>query len=454
LIDGKMRRAEWIRSPGAFLKTDFEHHGMGKNELNVVDPAYDLAEAILHIGLSTSEERQLLSSYVEQCSDSNVEERIFLSKMLAGLEALQQALGALNHPELSSRHQEFNRHYLSAWNFLTLLMTRFCGQHCSRPHSPQWHSPLAVLDVDGVLDRRVFGFPSTTAAGIQALSLLHAHDFAVAVNTARSVGEVKEYCQAYGLAGGVAEYGSYLWDAVGKQGRVQVSPKAAGQLQRIREALRQIPGIFVDDAYQYSIRTYTFEAGGSTPLPTPLLRQLLASLKADRLRFQRNQTDTAIVAKEVDKGTGLLALVEWVGQRQAETLAIGDSEADLAMFRVASRCFAPSQISCRRLAERLGCQISDRAYQAGLLRIVSSLVHPDGSRCHRCVLGRLSSHLGQSAFMQLLEVADCPRPLVRLQAIIDFLAFHFLPKRAQGRKGFMMQAIQEKGALAQANAKA
>ncbi len=265
------------------------------------------------------------------------------------------------------------------------------------------------------------------------------------MNTARSVGEVKEYCQAYGLAGGVAEYGSYLWDAVGQQGRVRVNPKAAGQLQRIREALRQIPGIFVDDAYQYSIRTYTFEAGGSTPLPTPLLRQLLATLKADRLRFQRNQTDTAIVAKEVDKGTGLLALVEWVGQRQAETLAIGDSEADLAMFRVASRCFAPSQISCRRLAERLGCQVSDRAYQSGLLRIVSSLVHPDGSRCHRCVLGRLSSHLGQSAFMQLLEAADCARPLVRLQAIIDFLVFHFLPKRAQGRRGFTMQASKRTG---------
>ena len=40
------------------LKTDFEHHGLGKTELNITDPAYDLAEAILHFRLSADEERR------------------------------------------------------------------------------------------------------------------------------------------------------------------------------------------------------------------------------------------------------------------------------------------------------------------------------------------------------------------------------------------------------------
>src|SRR5205807_3323285 len=35
LIDGKMRAQEWITGPGSLLKTDFEHHGQGKNALNV-----------------------------------------------------------------------------------------------------------------------------------------------------------------------------------------------------------------------------------------------------------------------------------------------------------------------------------------------------------------------------------------------------------------------------------
>ena len=46
LIDGKMRRQEWITGTSSLVKTDFEHHGSGKRELNVVDPAYDLADAI------------------------------------------------------------------------------------------------------------------------------------------------------------------------------------------------------------------------------------------------------------------------------------------------------------------------------------------------------------------------------------------------------------------------
>ena len=32
--------------------------------------------------------------------------------------------------------------------------------------APQWRSPLVVMDIDGVLDKQIFGFPSTTAAGV------------------------------------------------------------------------------------------------------------------------------------------------------------------------------------------------------------------------------------------------------------------------------------------------
>jgi hydroxymethylpyrimidine pyrophosphatase-like HAD family hydrolase len=423
LIDGKMRLTEWIRGASTFLKTDFEQHGLGENELNVVDPAYDLAEGILHLGLLPDGERQLIDHYLEQCDDHGVEDRLFLNKLLAGTTALRQALSNLNHPELSHQHQEFNRQYLAAWYFLTLQTARHCGSHCLRPQPHQWRPRLVVLDVDGVLDRRTFGFPSTTAAGIEALSLLHAHDFGVVVNTARSVAEVKEYCQAFGLAGGVAEYGSYLWDAVAGQGRAQISSETVGQLDRVREALRKIPGMFVDGAYHYSIRAYTFERRGTIPVSTPLLRQVLAGLKADRLRFRQNVIDTAITAKEVDKGTGLLALQDWVGQRDWQTFVVGDSEADLAMFRVACRCFAPSQISCRLLAEELGCQISDRPYQTGLLRIVRSLVHLNGRRCERCVFSKHPWPRGQSAFLDLLKVADMPRALARFRAVLDFLAF-------------------------------
>ena len=121
----------------------------------------------------------------------------------------------LNDARLSHRHEEFNRQYLNASNFLTVHTMRFCASVCRQPDTARWSSPLIVLDIDGVLDKQIFGFPSTTAAGIRAVSLLHRHDFAAAVNTARTVQEVKEYCNAYGFAGGVAEYGGAIWDATG-----------------------------------------------------------------------------------------------------------------------------------------------------------------------------------------------------------------------------------------------
>src|SRR5205807_1345489 len=64
LIDGKMRPEEWVTAAGSLLKTDFEHHGLGKTELNMTDPAYDLADATLCFGLSEPEERQLIERYV------------------------------------------------------------------------------------------------------------------------------------------------------------------------------------------------------------------------------------------------------------------------------------------------------------------------------------------------------------------------------------------------------
>ena len=67
-------------------------------------------------------------------------------------------------------------------------------------------------------------------------------------------------------------------------------------------------------------------------------------LRLDRLAFHHTMIDTAIVAKEVDKGTGLVALRDWVLAPDAETIAVGDEESDLAMFRVATRSFAPSNL--------------------------------------------------------------------------------------------------------------
>jgi len=278
------------------------------------------------------------------------------------------------------------------------------------------------MDIDGVLDKQFFGFPSTTAAGIRAVSLLHAHDIAVVVNSARTASEMKEYCSAYGFVGGVAEYGGVVWDAVGGQERVLVSAESLVQLEKVQNALRQIPGVFLNDDNRYSIRAYTYQRGTTVPLPTILIQNVMADLKADHLRYHQTYVDTTVFPKEVDKGTGLLSLLALAGHREIETIAIGDSEADLAMFRVASRSFAPSHISGRAVAGLLGCRIADRSYQPGLLHIVRSIVHPEGGRCDRCQAAERAWPEDKDLFWGLLEAADRTRPQLLLRAMLDPMA--------------------------------
>src|ERR1700730_9021323 len=112
--------------------------------------------------------------------------------------------------------------------------------------------------------------------------------------------------------------------------------------------------------------------------------------------------DTTIVAKDLDKGTGLLALRDWVLGPEADTVAVGDSEADLPMFHAATRSFAPAQIGCAPQARLLGCQIARHPFQRGLLDIARSLAHSDGRRCKRCAEGATWPS-SQDLFMELLQ---------------------------------------------------
>lgn len=429
LIDGRMRTCEWIRYGGSFRKADFEQHGLGKHQLSITDPAYDLADVILHWGFSSDEERELLARYTAETGDDGISGRLFLYKVLAGTHSMDRALTGLSSARLLHRHQEFNRLFVEARGFLTMQTMRFCAALVTKPSAVRWGSPLVVLDIDGVLDKGIFGYPSTTPSGILAFSLLHSHERPVALNTARTVGQMRDYCEAYGCVGGVAEYGSYVWDAVAKRERILVSDESMNQLEHLRQHLRRTPGVFVNDDYQYSIQAYVYERGVSAPLPTALIRNLTAELRTDRLSVHQTYMDTTVVAKETDKGRGLAALLQLAGRGDLETIAVGDSEPDLPMFRRASQSFAPSNIACRTTATLLGCRVSEKPYQAGLLEIVRSLLHPSGNFCKQCNIAMNASK--DDLFFKLLQVADLP-PLRRfVQALLDPMALRAVTERGR-----------------------
>src|SRR5439155_18791094 len=79
LVDGRMRREEWVRDGSRLYKTDFEHHNFGGGELDIVDPAYDLAAAIYEFRLSVSAEQILLRTYEQESGDISVTDRILIN---------------------------------------------------------------------------------------------------------------------------------------------------------------------------------------------------------------------------------------------------------------------------------------------------------------------------------------------------------------------------------------
>lgn len=430
-IDGNMQRDEWIDGAHGLLKADYEHHGLGKEELNVIDPAYDLADTILHLELTAEEESVLIQRYVDQSGDAGVAQRLMLNKLLAGLWTMKRAhQQLLGKAAASDRQQALHRQFLRAWDFLTVQAARYCGRQ--RPSiAPRWQSPLVALDIDGVIDRRLFGFPTTTPAGIEALALLNEHGYSVALNTARSAAEVKAYCEAYPLAGGIAEHGGYIWDAIKKRGRPLLSAETAAQLDELRHHLERMPGVFLDDRHHYSIRAFSYQDkprsmvtrvlkhirassigdGAVGPVPTLLVQHLLTEHGLDRLCFHHTDIDTTITAKEANKGSGLLALSDWTVGTDTKTIAVGDQEADLWMFRAATQSFAPANIGRAREARLLGCRIVRGAYQRGLLEIARILTNTEKQR------GKMAPD-ANDLFLQALYAADRSRLMNLTHAVL------------------------------------
>ncbi len=415
LIDSRMRLLEWVDNGSTLIKTDYEQHGQGKICLNVSDPAYDLADATLHFQLSEAEENDLLETYASQTGDSGIKQRIFLYKLLVGTFNMVNAVLNLEDPNLASRQQEFNQDYLDAWHFSMIQTARFSASLSKRPTERTWRSPLIFLDVDGVVDKQIFGFPSNTAAGIQAIGLLNSHNSPVALNTARSPMELQEYCRAYGFLGGIGEYGAYAWDGVSGEERVLISDECREEIERLREALSSMPGVFLNDCYKYSIKAFTYSGGRTIPLPRLMVSDLMERLGVKRLSVRPTYTDTCIISKEVDKGTGMKALLEMVGLESAETIAIGDTEPDLAAFRVATHSFAPSNCTCKLAARSIGCKVVSGSYENGLLQIVRQILHPDGEQCAKCNLDVAAHGEWDQFILNLLAVSDqsWPKLLVR-----------------------------------------
>src|SRR5260370_34967596 len=89
------------------------------------------------------------------------------------------------------------------------------------------------------------------------------------------------------------------------------------QLEEARRAIRKIPGIFLNEDYQYSLRAFTYQDGRTMPLPRLMAQDLVAGLQLDLLQIHHTGLDTAITSQKTAKGKGLRALLSTPGLENA-----------------------------------------------------------------------------------------------------------------------------------------
>jgi hydroxymethylpyrimidine pyrophosphatase-like HAD family hydrolase len=405
LVDGSMKPADWVRSGRNALKTDFEHHNFGGGEPDIVDPAWDLASAIFEFQLAPDAEQILLQTYVAETADTGIAERLPLYKILYAMNGLRAAKYWLARKPNDDRRQDWNRQFTATRSFAAFHVARYCGRKLGAPPAT-WERRLCFLDLDGVLDWGLLGFPHTTPCGVHALQLLRRNRYSVVLNTARSLEHVREYCRAYRLPGGVAELGSVFWDAIRDWEVPLIDAEAVTQIESLREEIQGLPGVFVDPENRYSIRAYRFQDGSMQPLQSAEVAAVLERAGCHRLTFVQSRADTYIVSKGAGKGQALATVQAYLGCSGEPVAAIGDSAPDVEMLRAADIAYAPANAS-REVRELIAlgvCRRTSRPLQAGLLEAAMELCLAAGHRPDDAVP---RDHAEPASLLDdLLQVAD------------------------------------------------
>jgi hydroxymethylpyrimidine pyrophosphatase-like HAD family hydrolase len=408
LIDGNMTPQDWVETRDGPCKVDFEHHNFGRTELYIADPAYDLASAVCEFRLSAKDEQELIAHYIRMSGDSTVAQRILLWKVVHGLVGMERAIAALNAETRSESLRLWHKRVVLARNFLVHQMNLFSGSLL--PDRLPMHSTrrLIFLDLDGVFDSNVFDFPQATTSSLIALARLQSHGFSVILNTARSVMDVRQYCDAYGLQGGVAESGCIFVDAQTQSEISLIEPEAAEQLNRCKTAIQSLPGVFVDPNYRTAVRAFRYDGNRTQGLTETEVHDVLDRAGFDGLKVLPTYADTTILPKSVSKGSALLWAKKYLSFEREPVAAIGDNDQDLDMFRAADRAFAPSNSSkaVRDFAAMGKCKLMRQPYQRGLLEAVTQVIHADGQLCDKCDVQLKQADGCGALFQRLMEVAE------------------------------------------------
>jgi len=411
VVDGRTGDRNWVRDgQGHWLKTDFAEGAFSHLNRASYDAAYDLAGAALALGGRAGE---LRIGYEKLSGRWIPPARWCLVQLVqAGQSSGPAPGGALNQAYARRAQARAVQHFL-AETFLADLPPET---------EPEPDGPWCVLDVDGVLETDPLGFPAGSPDGMRALRALRAHGIRPLLATGRSLPELRDRCAAYGLAGGVAEYGAVLHRTASGAVETLLPAGWEGPDAELRRRLGRLPEVTVDPLSRWTVRASVGSDAHRTGLPPDLVRDLLADRAGTGLDTRYDvvpgDRQTDFVPRGTDKARAIRALLDRLGAGGAvPVLAVGDGPADLGLLRWAARGVAPANAAAGLRAA--GVEVTGGAYQAGLAEAVGRLI---GHRPGGCLLCRPPLHSADTqALLAVLALPEAgrrgvPRRLLRLAA--------------------------------------
>ncbi|MGH2344570.1 MAG: hypothetical protein ACRDG4_05050, partial [Chloroflexota bacterium] len=305
VVDGSMTPAHWFTEESdehRLLKIDFHERAFSNRDLYCYDSALDVAAMAASLDLSgtATDGRDLRLPHLL---------RVMYENRSAPIGAERWLLYQLVH--LSSLRGPHTGEHPEVRRALSRALQRYFTEIFFHDLAVPTAGSLCALDIDGVLESGPLGFSGLTPAAAATLRALTLHGYRPVMVTGRSLGEVRERCAAYHLAGGVAEYGAVAYNHGTGSVRQLLSDADRSVLDRLRASLSTIAEVRIDRDYCHAVRAYRLDSAGKRRglSPEVAATALAAAGVANRVRPITGQAQTDFMVDSIDKGTGLRALV-------------------------------------------------------------------------------------------------------------------------------------------------
>jgi hypothetical protein len=389
VVDGRMGPGEWLRrTSGGLLKLEYEARSLG-----VTDPVHDLAAAVVQVRLEPEEARELVEAYERLTGDvTAVRARLALHSLAAGWAELGAVTSLPADPGARAGREAYARELAVRETMLTRAVNGYLagvllggGPPAAAAESDAPPADWAVA-LDGALETDRLGFECASPAGVEAVRVLLAHEQRVWCCTEQSLGELRERCETFGLAGGVAEGGSATWDGLRGEAAILVGKGARQALRRLRAALLDDTDVLVDPRYQHSLRLFRHTDGGRRAVDGDEVRRVMARHGVGGLDVVQGRRWTTVVAAGVSAAAALDRLRGESRRDAAPLHVVAGGPADLELLGAAAGRHAPASVDAplRARAGALGLRVASRPHQAGLLQAVRGAVHGGRESCPRC----------------------------------------------------------------------